>query len=106
MAASLRRLTRRRERIPAETTCRLPLHATFALLRFPRPCRRILAATGFGDQLGVLQATANHAHDADQEPARVVVLAFVEPERLLIQIAEQVERLHADVCPLDRALEQ
>ena len=35
-----------------------------------------------------------------------VVLARVEPERLFVQVAEQVEGLDGDVRALDRALEQ
>lgn len=63
-------------------------------------------ATGFGDQLGVLQTTANDAHDSNQEPARVGVLALVEPERLLIEVSEQVKRFDADIGPANGALEK
>ena len=61
---------------------------------------------GFADEPGVLQALTDHTDNADQEPARVSVLALVESERLLVEIAEQVKRLDADIGSANRSLEQ
>ena len=58
------------------------------------------------DKPSVLQAFPDHADNADQEPARVSVLALVESERLLIQVTEQVKRLDADIRATDGPLEQ
>ena len=65
----------------AEPTERLPLHCPLRFFLFPRPCRRNLVTAGFADEPGVLQALTDHTDNADQEPARVSVLALVESER-------------------------
>lgn len=44
------------------------------------------------------------APDCLLESVAILVLAFVEPERLLIEVTEQVVRLDADVGSLDPAL--
>jgi hypothetical protein len=74
--------------------------STFSSLPFLR-WRRIGS-----NQLLVGEALAdNRAADA-LEPTRIVGLAVVVAEGLLIEIAEQVERLNADVGSLDGSLEQ
>ena len=55
--------------------------------------------TGFGDQLHVFEASADNADNANEKPARVRVLAFVESKCLLIEVSEQVKRLHKEVSP-------
>src|ERR1700724_1484652 len=52
------------------------------------------------------QALADHAGRRAEEAHAVGHLAVVEPEGLLIQVAEEVERLDADVGSFDRALEE
>ena len=43
--------------------------------------------------------------DSFQKAALIVILPLVELEGLIVQIAEQVERLNADIPPLEAALE-
>ena len=52
------------------------------------------------------QATARNLRTHDGKPLRVVKLAPVVAERLLIQIPEQVERFHADVRAVQLSLNQ
>ena len=66
-----------------------------------------------GDRLGVLpgqlhpcEATAYGPLTNDPQPLGIGQLPMVEPERLLIDVAEQVEGLSADVGSCQAALEQ
>ena len=58
------------------------------------------------DQLTIGQATTGDRSKGNGEAVRIIALAVVEPEDLLIEVAEQMERFHADISPLDPALEQ
>jgi hypothetical protein len=71
-------------------------NAPYDLRRLPRPCRRSRFAN-LPDQLGVFEPLADDADYASQEPARVRILALVEPERLLVEVTEQVKRLNAHI---------
>ena len=51
-------------------------------------------------------ATADDAFDGILEPPAVVVFAFVESERLLIEVAKQIERFNRDVGALDGAFQE
>src|ERR1017187_6510939 len=63
-------------------------------------------ATGLADKPGVFETLPDHTNDTKQEAPRVGVLAFVESERLLVAVSEQVKRFHADIRATDSALEQ
>ena len=52
------------------------------------------------------QPFAEHVRRRHDEARAVVHLAMVKTKCLFVQIAEQVERLHAYVDALDRALQQ
>lgn len=52
------------------------------------------------------QPLPEDARQRDQEPAKVVFLAFVEAESLFIQIPEKMKRLDAHVGALDHPLEK
>src|SRR5439155_21053144 len=78
------------------------------VFRFPRRCR----PSGGGaervtpDQVLVRQPLADHGPYHVEEALAIVGLPAIEAERLLIKVAEEVERLDADVGAPDRALEQ
>src|SRR4051812_16276 len=84
-------------------------HRTFSPFRkgrFPRPCLLSLLRGGsktvhrqrvLARQSGVTQKFSHDASHADDEARLVVFLAEIEPERLFVKVAEQVERLHAHV---------
>jgi len=76
------------------------------LCRLPRPSRRKYNTAALPDQPGVLNALADDADNAKKEPARIGVLALVEPESLLVEVAEQVKRLDTNVCPANRSLQE
>jgi hypothetical protein len=50
------------------------------------------------------EALTDNRRKRFHEPLAVRCLAIVEPERLLIEIAEQVERLDADIRALEATL--
>lgn len=52
------------------------------------------------------EATARDGFEGAQEPAPVVHLAVVEAEDLLVEVAEKVERLDADIGALEAALQE
>lgn len=52
------------------------------------------------------ETTTEHAGQHFAEPLPVCVLAFVESEHLLGDVARQVERSNRDVCTAERAFEQ
>lgn len=85
----------------------LSVVAALALVR-PRPC--LLPSDRpwktLADEIGIGQALAVDSAGNPCEPSRVGVLALVESERLLVQIAEQMERFDADIGALDGPLEQ
>ena len=58
------------------------------------------------DQFLIHQAASDDAVHRIAEPLRVAVLPVVEPERLFVQIPEQVERLDADVGALQPTLQE
>jgi hypothetical protein len=58
------------------------------------------------ERIHVLEAFPDDADDAFQEPSRIGVVAFVESERLLIEVSEQVKRLNADIGSSDSPLQQ
>lgn len=74
----------------------------------PRCCRlwrKIITAFAVR-QVEIGQPLSNDAHNRFQEPASIAVLALIEAESLLVQIPEQMKRLHIDVCATERPLEQ
>src|SRR5438876_999064 len=76
------------------------------LPHLPLPSRRKHDAAGLPDQTGVLEALPDDANDARQESAGIGILAFIEPERLLVEVSEQVKGFNANVGALDGSLEQ
>ena len=77
------------------------------LRRLSRPCRGQSSGGLLANQLVILAARlANDANDALEEPARVIVFPLVKPERLLIQVSEQMKRFNADIGSANPALEQ
>src|SRR6202521_185912 len=78
--------------------------------RWPRPCR--LAGFRFQllpapDQCVVSKALADDSRKQQLEAVVIVhVLAVVKPERLFVNVAEQVVRLHGHVGSVDSALQQ
>jgi hypothetical protein len=77
----------------------------FPPFRRPRPWRASRRSLSAG-QVGVGQALADDALGRAEEAHAIGHLPIVEPEGLLIQVAEEMERLYADVGSLDRALEE
>lgn len=79
--------------------------------RFPLPCRgrasRRSRQLHLASQLFVHQPLAKDVGGGFDQSATVavVVLAFVEAERLLVEVTMQVERLNADVGSLQGPLE-
>src|SRR6266568_2650406 len=66
--------------------------------RFPLPCRGRRSRRGErAGQALVSQATANDSAKHLHKPATIHVLALVVAERFFLDVAVQVERLHADV---------
>jgi hypothetical protein len=57
-------------------------------------------------QLGIGQALAHDTIADPREAPGIIIAPVVNAERFLIQIAEQVERLDADVGPTERPLEE
>jgi hypothetical protein len=82
------------------------LWVSLVLARFPLPCLGLGRRRCSGGQLGVSQALAGHAAGQSLESLTVAGLTSVEAERFLVQVAEQVEELDADVGSLDGPLEQ
>lgn len=84
------------------------VHELFFL--FPLRCRlrKQITFPAFPDQLRVAQSFAHDTRKSIPKTTTVaiLVLPFVEPKRLFIQIPEQMKRLHAHIRSLDRALEQ
>lgn len=71
--------------------------ASYDLHRLPRPCRRKVIIGLLPDKFQVFEPLANDADNPFQKPARVCVLALVEPERLLVEYtgtSEKVQRSH------------
>src|SRR2546430_15477112 len=60
----------------------------------------------FTNQFGVGQPLANNRRHRSEETRAIIGFALVEPEYLLIQIAEQMEWFDADVRSSDAPLEQ
>jgi hypothetical protein len=75
-------------------------------LRFPRPCLLGRRFSLLPDQIGVSQSLANDLGKDGFESGEVanllavLVKPGVEAERLLVNVAEQVEGLDTDVCRL------
>src|SRR6266446_899693 len=75
-------------------------------LRRPRNWRLWKTLIVLADELRISQSLSdNAAHDLNK-PTSVIVLALVESERLLVQIAEQMKRLNVHIRPVDSALKQ
>src|SRR5207302_2795406 len=100
--------TRRTESAQAGTEAKVR-----AEIRRPRPCRRLTIGllwvpvrdVAFSDQILVHQPLADDAGNGKAEAVRIAQSApIVEPERLFVQIPEQVERFDAHVRALQRAL--
>lgn len=62
--------------------------------------------TGFAGQLHIAKSLPDDAPCGLDESARVIVFTFVKAKRLLIQIAEQMKRLDADIRSFDSAFKQ
>jgi hypothetical protein len=76
------------------------------LPRFCRSTKKVGAGFFFASQLGVRQPLSHDALHRIHKSLSIVMLALVESERLFIEIAEQVERLNADVRSLQTALQE
>lgn len=63
--------------------------------------RKSLAGQG-----GIGEALAEHSRARFKESQAVALLAIVEPIRLLVEVAEQMERFNRHVGALDGALQQ
>jgi hypothetical protein len=70
-------------------------------LRSPRPCRASTKRRArrflFARQLLVSQATTDRLRKRPNEPSTVIRFALVVPKRLFVEVAEQMERLDADI---------
>ena len=55
-----------------------------------------------GDKRNTGEAASDDTRNRFQEPALIVVLAFIEPERLFVQVAGKVFGIHADIIKLNR----
>jgi hypothetical protein len=60
----------------------------------------------FPGELLVSQATTDNLLHADHEAVNLISLPVVKPEGLLVKIAKQVKRFHADVCASGRAFQE
>src|SRR5438046_2278425 len=58
------------------------------------------------NELGIFQALADYALQGLYEAALVIVLAFVEPKRLLIAVSEQMKRLNVNVSAFERTFQK
>src|SRR5256885_16065531 len=58
------------------------------------------------NELRILQAFTDHAAERLDKASLVVVLAFVEPKRLLIAISEQMKRLDVYIRPFEGAFQK
>ena len=65
-----------------------------------------LAPSPLASQTRVSQPLTDDAADGLYKAAEICGLAIVETIRLLVQIAEQVERLNRNIGALDRTLQQ
>jgi hypothetical protein len=79
--------------------------------RFPRPCRLVdrfrLRRRLLAGEFLPGETLPEHLTDSQVEAICIIqLLAVVIAKRLLINIAEQVERLDANVCSVQTALEQ
>ena len=75
--------------------------------RFPLPCR--LAKRRFSDlasEFGIGEPLANDLTNSEVKALTIGHVSIVESERLLIQVPEQVERLHAHIGATQAALQQ
>jgi hypothetical protein len=75
--------------------------------RFPRQGLvdgfRFSSLTG---EFRIGQPLADDLTDTDVKPLGISHLAIVKPERLLVDVAEQVERFHTDIGPVQATLQQ
>src|SRR4029077_16889389 len=75
--------------------------------RFPRPSLLASRSRYLRSREGLIgEPLADDADSGAKESGAIVQLAGVEPERLFVQVAEEVEGLDADVSPLDRPLQE
>src|SRR2546427_7642967 len=80
--------------------------------RLPRSRWRLLLALRRGGaqvracQVTVGDAPSNNVGQHTHEPRAVVAGALIEAAHLLINITKQVERVHTNVGPLDRPLQE
>src|ERR1700730_13438356 len=81
--------------------------------RFPRPCRLVdsfclrLRRRLLASEFLPSETLADNLTDGEVEAIRIIhVLTVVVTKRLFVKVAEQVERLHADVGAVQTALEQ
>src|SRR2546427_10385220 len=79
-------------------------------LRLPRPWRLARSRRHEGaiqaGQMLIGQAFPENVADSFKESAAIIILPIVEPEGLLVEVAEQVERLDAHVGAADRPLQE
>src|SRR6266496_2118829 len=78
------------------------------LRRLPRPCRFRWKSTTvlLTNELAIHQSFSGKARNRFQESPLVIIFSLVKPERLLIQISEQMKRLDVHIGPFDSALQQ
>lgn len=92
----------KRRRLARRFRCHLSGLAHSFLRLGPRPCR--VSRRRLADQLLVSDAAPNDAGEGPHEPHAVGELTGVEPEALLVKVAEQVEGLDGNVGSFDAAL--
>src|SRR5713226_6457527 len=87
-----------------------PLGRCLGSPRLPRSCRSNSLKDAWQDfltsQLLVSDAPSGRARERINKTAAVSLLALIKAKHLLVQIAEQMERLDAHVGALDATLEQ
>src|SRR5437867_10851834 len=76
------------------------------LRRLPRLCRVGAITTFSRDKLCVFQGFADNSTQRFRKSASVIVFALVKSKRLLVQIPEQMKRLHIDVSSVQSAFEK
>src|SRR5438309_6929795 len=95
--------------LPQNQTLRQGLEGNF---RFPRPCRRVMWRITLAREFAVRQPLSENPTHRFRESRRVFdlvpifILSRVIAECLLVNVSEQVERLHANVRTRQFTLEQ
>src|SRR5207245_9267145 len=76
------------------------------LCRLPRFCRTGAITALSRNEFRVFQALTDHATKRLDESTLIIVFAFVEPERLLIAVTEQMKRFNVYICAFKLAFQK